>query len=101
MLDEEGKPTGERRTVDSDQGLRETTLEGLAGLRSASLPKAAVASAAVDRARYPIATLTPQAARSLAVAAPIPREPPVMRARLPARSDNGVVSAIAADYSVG
>ncbi|GAA4128166.1 steroid 3-ketoacyl-CoA thiolase [Nocardioides fonticola] len=34
VLDEEGKPTGETRVVDTDQGLRETTLEGLAGLRS-------------------------------------------------------------------
>lgn len=34
VLDEEGKPTGETRTVDTDQGLRETTIEGLAGLRS-------------------------------------------------------------------
>lgn len=34
VLDEEGNPTGETRTVDADQGLRETTLEGLAGLRS-------------------------------------------------------------------
>ncbi|WP_372733523.1 steroid 3-ketoacyl-CoA thiolase [Nocardioides sp.] len=34
VLDEEGKPTGETRTVDADQGLRDTTLEGLAGLKS-------------------------------------------------------------------
>ena len=34
VLDAEGKPTGETRLVDTDQGLRETTLEGLAGLRS-------------------------------------------------------------------
>ncbi|HWJ81580.1 MAG TPA: steroid 3-ketoacyl-CoA thiolase [Nocardioides sp.] len=33
VLDEEGKPTGETRTVDTDQGLRETTLEGLAALK--------------------------------------------------------------------
>ena len=33
VLDEEGGPTGETRLVDSDQGLRETTLEGLAALR--------------------------------------------------------------------
>jgi acetyl-CoA C-acetyltransferase len=31
---ESGKPTGERRTVSVDEGLRETTLEGLAGLRT-------------------------------------------------------------------
>jgi acetyl-CoA C-acetyltransferase len=34
VLDEEGKPTGETRLVEADQGLRETTLEGLAGLRT-------------------------------------------------------------------
>lgn len=34
VLDDEGAPTGATRVVDTDQGLRETTLEGLAGLRS-------------------------------------------------------------------
>ncbi|WP_141013176.1 steroid 3-ketoacyl-CoA thiolase [Nocardioides sambongensis] len=33
VLDEEGKPTGETRVVDTDQGLRDTTLDGLANLR--------------------------------------------------------------------
>lgn len=33
VLDEEGKPTGETRTVTRDQGPRETTMEGLAGLK--------------------------------------------------------------------
>jgi acetyl-CoA C-acetyltransferase len=32
-LDADGAPTGQTRLVDTDQGLRETTLEGLAGLR--------------------------------------------------------------------
>ena len=32
VLDDEGNPTGETRLVDTDQGLRETTLEGLAAL---------------------------------------------------------------------
>jgi acetyl-CoA C-acetyltransferase len=32
-LDAEGRPTGETRTVDTDQGLRDTTLEGLAQLK--------------------------------------------------------------------
>ena len=32
VLDDEGEPTGETRVVDADQGLRDTTLEGLAGL---------------------------------------------------------------------
>ncbi|MBB3045010.1 steroid 3-ketoacyl-CoA thiolase [Nocardioides sp. LMS-CY] len=34
VLDETGAPTGSTQVVDSDQGLRETTLEGLAGLKS-------------------------------------------------------------------
>ena len=34
VLDAEGKPTGETRTVDADQGLRDTTLEGLAQLKT-------------------------------------------------------------------
>lgn len=34
VLDADGKPTGETRVVDTDQGLRDTTLEGLAKLRS-------------------------------------------------------------------
>jgi len=32
VLDEDGKPTGETRAVDRDQGLRDTTLESLAAL---------------------------------------------------------------------
>ena len=34
VLGEDGTPTGESRLVDTDQGLRDTTLEGLAGLTS-------------------------------------------------------------------
>ena len=33
ILDEEGKPTGDTRTVTKDEGLRDTTLEALAGLK--------------------------------------------------------------------
>ena len=33
ILDEEGKPTGETRTIVKDEGLRDTTLEALAGLK--------------------------------------------------------------------
>lgn len=33
VLDDDGAPTGETRLVEADQGLRETTAEGLAGLR--------------------------------------------------------------------
>src|SRR3954469_1245785 len=34
VLDAEGNDTGETRVVDTDQGLRDTTLEGLAGLKT-------------------------------------------------------------------
>ena len=34
VLDEEGQPTGDTQVVDSDQGIRETSLEKLAGLKS-------------------------------------------------------------------
>ncbi len=33
VLDDEGNPTGETRVVDTDQGIRDTTLEALAGLK--------------------------------------------------------------------
>jgi acetyl-CoA C-acetyltransferase len=33
VLDDEGNPTGETRVVDSDQGIRDTSLEALAGLK--------------------------------------------------------------------
>ena len=35
ILDDEGKPTGDTRVVSTDQGVRETTAEGLAGLKPA------------------------------------------------------------------
>src|SRR6185437_8528409 len=41
------------------------------------------ASASAWRLRYPMTTLTPCSASTVAVAAPIPREPPVISARLP------------------
>ncbi|MBV9660921.1 MAG: steroid 3-ketoacyl-CoA thiolase [Acidimicrobiales bacterium] len=34
VLDEDGKPTGETRRVSRDEGMRETTLEGLAALKA-------------------------------------------------------------------
>ncbi len=34
VLDAEGNPTGETRVVDADQGIRDTSLEALAGLKS-------------------------------------------------------------------
>src|SRR6185437_5324399 len=41
------------------------------------------ASASAWRLRYPMTTLTPCSASNVAVAAPMPREPPVISARLP------------------
>jgi acetyl-CoA C-acetyltransferase len=38
IVDDEGKPTGETRTVARDEGLRDTTLEGLAGLKPVGRP---------------------------------------------------------------
>lgn len=38
VLDEEGKPTGETRIVTRDEGLRDTTLEGLASLKPVARP---------------------------------------------------------------
>ncbi|HET9731523.1 MAG TPA: steroid 3-ketoacyl-CoA thiolase [Acidimicrobiales bacterium] len=38
VVDEEGKPTGETRTVARDEGMRETTLEGLAALKAVARP---------------------------------------------------------------
>src|SRR5688572_7873749 len=42
-------------------------------------------AASVRRDRYPMPTSAPQSASSRAVAAPMPRDPPVTRARLPRR----------------
>ena len=39
MLDEDGKKTDETATVSVDEGLRETTLEGLAGLKPVARPE--------------------------------------------------------------
>jgi acetyl-CoA C-acetyltransferase len=38
VVDEEGKPTGETRTVARDEGMRETTLEALANLKAVARP---------------------------------------------------------------
>jgi hypothetical protein len=47
---------------------------------------ATTASASVFRLRYPIATAAPRDARPLAIALPIPREPPVTSAAFPSSS---------------
>ena len=38
LVDEEGKPTGETRTVSRDEGMRETSLDGLAALKPVGRP---------------------------------------------------------------
>jgi len=73
VLDEEGNPTGETRLVDTDQGLRETTLEGLAGLKpvlegglhtagtSSQISDGASAVLIMDEAKARALGLTPRA----------------------------------------
>jgi acetyl-CoA C-acetyltransferase len=73
VLDEDGKPTGETRTVTKDQGLRETTLEGLAGLKpvydgalhtagtSSQISDGAAAVLLMDEAKAKSLGLTPRA----------------------------------------
>lgn len=73
VLDQDGNPTGETRTVDTDQGLRETTMEGLAKLNpvhegglhtagsSSQISDGASAVLIMDRARAESLGLTPRA----------------------------------------
>jgi len=73
VLDEDGTPTGETRVVDTDQGLRETTAEGLAGLRpvldgglhtagtSSQISDGAAAVVIMDEDRARALGLTPRA----------------------------------------
>jgi acetyl-CoA C-acetyltransferase len=73
VLDEDGKPTGEVRTVTKDQGLRETTIEGLAGLKpvyegarhtagtSSQISDGAAAVLLMDEAKAKALGLTPRA----------------------------------------
>jgi acetyl-CoA C-acetyltransferase len=73
VLDPDGQPTGETRTVDRDQGLRETSLEALAKLRpvldgglhtagtSSQISDGAAAVLLVDEARARALGLRPRA----------------------------------------
>jgi acetyl-CoA C-acetyltransferase len=73
VLDEDGKPTGETRTVTRDQGLRETTADGLAALKpvyegalhtagtSSQISDGAAAVLIVDEARARELGLRPRA----------------------------------------
>jgi acetyl-CoA C-acetyltransferase len=73
VLDDDGKPTDQTRTVTSDQGLRETTAEGLAGLKpvyegalhtagtSSQISDGAAAVLIMDEAKATSLGLTPRA----------------------------------------
>ncbi len=73
VLDEDGKPTGESRTVEKDQGLRDTTAAGLAGLKpvfegakhtagtSSQISDGAAALMLMDEDRAKALGLTPRA----------------------------------------
>lgn len=73
VLSETGEPTGETRVVDADQGLRETTAAGLAGLRpvledglhtagtSSQISDGAAALLIMDESRARALGLTPRA----------------------------------------
>jgi acetyl-CoA C-acetyltransferase len=73
VLDDEGKPTDEIRTVTRDQGLRDTTADGLAGLKpvydgaihtagtSSQISDGAAAVLLMDEARAKALGLTPRA----------------------------------------
>jgi acetyl-CoA C-acetyltransferase len=66
VLNAEGAPTGETRTVTRDEGLRETTFEGLSGLRSAfgdSLHTAGTSSQISDGAAA-VLVMSEEAARA-------------------------------------
>jgi acetyl-CoA C-acetyltransferase len=73
VLDEDGKPTGESRTVTQDQGLRDTTLDGLAALKpvyegalhtagtSSQISDGAAAVLLMDEQKAKALSLTPRA----------------------------------------
>src|ERR687888_2552650 len=73
VLDEDGKPTGESRTVTTDEGLRDTTSEALAALRpvyegalhtagtSSQISDGAAAVLLMDEAKAKALGLTPRA----------------------------------------
>jgi acetyl-CoA C-acetyltransferase len=68
VLDEEGKPTGERRTVDRDEGLRETSLEKLAQLKPVVGPDGvhtAGTSSQVSDGAAAVLLASPQKAKAL------------------------------------
>jgi acetyl-CoA C-acetyltransferase len=70
VLDEEGKPTGERQTVSRDEGLRETSLEKLAALKAVVGPDGvhtAGTSSQVSDGASAVLLASPAKARALGV----------------------------------
>jgi acetyl-CoA C-acetyltransferase len=68
VLDEEGKPTGETITVTRDEGLRDTTAEGLAGLKPVARPDGvhtAGTSSQISDGAAAVLITTPERAASL------------------------------------
>jgi acetyl-CoA C-acetyltransferase len=71
ILDDEGKPTGETRTVTKDEGLRETTLEALAGLKPVAREDGvhtAGSSSQISDGAAALLLTTPQKAEQLGLA---------------------------------
>ncbi len=65
QVDKEGAPTGETRTVSRDQGLRETTLEGLAGLKPVMKLHTAGTSSQISDGASAVLVMSEEKARSL------------------------------------
>lgn len=71
VLDEEGKPTGETREVSRDEGIRETTLEALAGLKPVARPDGvhtAGTSSQISDGAAAVLLATPEKANKLGLA---------------------------------
>ena len=88
VLGDDGAPTGETRTVDRDQGLRETTAEGLAGLkpgaRATALHTAGTSSQISDGAAA-VLVMSEEAAAGERAAPPCP-DPAPRRSSAPSRT---------------
>ena len=68
ILDEEGKPTGETREITRDEGLRDTTAEGLAGLKPVARPDGvhtAGTSSQISDGAAAVLIMTPEKASAL------------------------------------
>jgi acetyl-CoA C-acetyltransferase len=68
ILNDEGKPTGETRTISRDEGLRETTLEGLAALKPVAREDGvhtAGSSSQISDGAGAVLMMTPEKAKAL------------------------------------